>query len=247
MRFTKMEGLGNDFVVVENMPSGPDQIKAWCDRRHGIGADGVLAVGPEPSMHYWNADGSPAELCGNGLRCVARYVVDRNQRKEGDWFSIATPVGPRQALVEGDVVTVEIGPVKLGDSIHVDGAAYRRASLGNPHAVRIVDDPDSVDVFQVGRVVAADPAFPEGANVEFVAVTSPRRIRMRVWERGVGETLACGTGMVAAAAVAAGVDGETVEVDVPGGRAQVTFRDGSGYLTGPARTVFAGEIESAMT
>ena len=244
MRFTKMEGLGNDFVVVEEPPSGPSQVRTWCDHRRGIGADGVLAVDSKPSMEYWNADGSPAEMCGNGLRCVARYSVDRGWSEEGSWFSIMTPVGPRQALVEGDVITVEIGPVSLGESIEVDGALYRRASLGNPHAVRVVDDPETVEVALVGRAVAAAPAFPDGANVEFVALSSPGRIRMRVWERGVGETLACGTGMVAAAAVAAGTDGDPVEVEVPGGRARVTFRQGSGYLTGPAGTVFSGEIES---
>lgn len=243
MRFTKMEGLGNDFVVVEDAPAGPDQVRAWCDRRHGIGADGVLFVGPEPSMQYWNADGSPAEMCGNGLRCVARYAVDHGWSREGEWFSVSTPVGSRRALVDGELVTVEIGPVKLGDAIQIDGAEYRRASLGNPHAVRIVADPDSLDVTEVGPLVAGAPAFPEGANVEFVALTSAGRIRMRVWERGVGETLACGTGMVAAAAVAAGTDGGAVDVEVPGGRAQVTFRHGTGYLTGPARTVFTGELE----
>lgn len=237
-----MEGLGNDFVVVEAPPGGPDQVRAWCDRRRGIGADGVLAVGPEPSMEYWNADGTSAEMCGNGLRCVARYAVDNGWCGEGEWFTIATLVGPRRALVQPEAVTVEIGPVTLGDSIDVDGAVYRRASLGNPHAVRIVDDPHTVDVALVGRTVAAAPAFPEGANVEFVAITSPGHIRMRVWERGVGETLACGTGMVAAAAVVAGTPAGAIEVEVPGGRAEVTFDQGSGYLTGPANTVFTGEI-----
>ncbi len=239
-----MEGLGNDFVVVEGRPSGPDQVKAWCDRRHGIGADGVLTVGPEPSMLYWNADGTPAEMCGNGLRCVARYAVDRGWCKAGEWFSISTPVGSRWALVDGDVVTVEIGPVQLGDPIEIEGVEYRRASLGNPHAVRVVEDPDSIDVAQVGPVVAGAPGFPDGANVEFVALTSPGHIRMRVWERGVGETLACGTGMVAAAAVVSGAHEDAVQVDVPGGRAEVTFRDGSAYLSGPAKTVFTGEIDS---
>lgn len=243
MRFAKMEGLGNDFVVVEEVPAGPAQVRAWCDRRHGIGADGVLAIGPEPSMLYWNADGSRAEMCGNGLRCVARYAVDRHWCEAGEWFSISTPAGSRRALVDGEMVTVEIGPVELGGPVEIEGVEYRRASLGNPHAVRIVEDPDSMDVTQVGPVVAAAPVFPDGANVEFVALTSPGHIRMRVWERGVGETLACGTGMVAAAAVVSGAQEGVVQVDVPGGRAQVTFRDGSAYLSGPANTVFTGDID----
>ncbi len=240
MRFIKMEGLGNDFVVLEGVEPDPDLIRILCDRRRGVGADGVLVVGRGPEMRYWNADGSAAEMCGNGLRCVARHAVDAGWATQGEWITIGTAVGPRRALVADDMVTVEIGAVEMGDTLVIGGRTYRRASIGNPHAVAFVDDPDAVDVEAEGSTVSNDPGFPAGANVEFVSNDGPGRIRLRVWERGVGETLACGSGMVVAAAVAAGNDGP-IEVSVRGGTARVYFEEGSGYLVGPARRVFDGE------
>ena len=241
MSFRKMHGLGNDFVVVEAVSPTPEQISAWCDRRRGIGADGVLLVDPTPTMTYWNADGSLAEMCGNGLRCVARYAVDRGWAPEYAWFEVKTAVGSRRARVEGEQVTVEVGPVELGEMVSVNGREYRRASVGNPHAVTLVDDPETVDVTAVGSAVSADETFPAGANVEFVKIEGTGQIRLRVWERGVGETLACGSGMVVAAAVAAvHAQSEEVSVTVPGGRATVFFENGSAYLVGPAITTFEG-------
>lgn len=241
-KFTKMHGLGNDFVVIEGEVPDTAQIKSWCDRRRGIGADGVLLVGPAPSMHYWNADGSEAEMCGNGFRCVARYATERGWAPVNEWFTVETPVGPRQALVEDDVVTVELGRVELGEVNTIDGCDYQSATIGNPHAVRLVDAPEQIDVAAVGSRIAANPVYPHGSNVEFVAVEAPDRVRMRVWERGVGETDACGTGMVVAAAVAAGMDRSApVTVKVPGGEARVFFRDGISYLQGPAVTAFTGQ------
>lgn len=187
MKFTKMEALGNDFVVTEGIDPDPDLVQRLCDRRRGIGADGLLVVDDFPTMRYWNADGSAAQMCGNGLRCVALYAVMRGWEKEKEWFSIVTPVE------------------------------------------------------EEGPLVASDPAFPEGTNVEFVAVENERRIRMRVWERGVGETLACGSGMVAATAVAVGQRTEPVTVVVPGGVGQVFFDQGDAFLVGPAVAVFWGE------
>ena len=241
MKFTKMEGLGNDFVVVEAEDVSPDAVRAWCDRRRGIGADGVLAIDADPAMRYWNADGSQAEMCGNGLRCVARYAVDHGWAPAGEWFPVATPVGPRRVKVDRDVIVAEIGRVVTGGMLSIEGIDFHRASIGNPHAVALVDDPGEIDVAGLGERVNRDPAFPEGANVEFAALDGADGLRLRVWERGVGETLACGSGIVVAAAVLGGHPDGPIRVTVPGGEARVHFEDGSGYLTGPAETVFTGE------
>lgn len=241
MRFTKMQGLGNDFVVIEGPDPDIELIIALCDRRFGVGGDGVLAVDASPRMRYWNADGSPAEMCGNGLRCVARYAVNRGWESPNEWFSIATPVGSRRARVSDAEVTVEIGPVALGETVVVADREARLVDVGNPHAVITVDDPDGVDVDTVGYRIGTDSQFPRGTNVEFVNDLGDGSVRMRVWERGVGETLACGSGMVAAAFAAAQLDDQPVVVHMPGGSATVSLIAGSAYLTGPAETVYRGD------
>jgi diaminopimelate epimerase len=240
VRFTKMEGLGNDFIVLEGPDPTARDVERWCSRTTGIGADGVLAIDEQPSMRYWNADGSTAEMCGNGLRCVARRAVDRGWAEEGEWFSIGTPVGPRGARVEGAVVTVEIGRVVIGEQIELGGRSYRLASVGNPHAVTLVHDLDEVDIDTEGPSVETHELFPRATNVEFLSVAGEKSLRLRVWERGVGETLACGTGMVAAAAVAMGTEAGEIRVDVLGGSGRVYFEEGVGYLSGPATTVYEG-------
>lgn len=244
MRFTKMHGLENDFVVVdEPFSAGSELIAALCHRRTGVGADGVLAVGRRAgnvTMRYWNADGSPAEMCGNGLRCVARYALERGFAS-AQAMVIETPVGERRAVVGLDLVEVELGPVDLGDTVEVDGREYRTASVGNPHAVTVVADPDGIDVAGIGRRVEADRRFPDGTNVEFMAFEGPGSIRLRVWERGVGETRACGTGMAAAAMVASRETGvDEISVAVPGGTGRIRFSDGAAWLSGPAEFVFTG-------
>ncbi len=245
MRFVKMHGLGNDFIVVgEPIDLDAEEVSALCDRRFGIGADGLLAVGRRPhgvTMRYWNADGTPAEMCGNGLRCVARYAVDEGL-VDGPEFVVETPVGERSAVID-DNVTVEMGPVTVHATSEIaDGVRLRRVWVGNPHAVIEVDEPSEFPVAEVGSRLQRDPLFPDGVNVEFVARSGPGVVRMRVWERGVGETLACGTGMVAAAAVERERSGHTsVEVAVPGGAGVVAFDGDSATLTGPAVTVFRGD------
>ncbi|MGH8870548.1 MAG: diaminopimelate epimerase [Acidimicrobiia bacterium] len=242
--FTKMQGLGNDFVVLEG-PDKPavDDVIQLCDRRFGVGADGVLVVSPGAPvvMDYWNADGSAAEMCGNGLRCVARYVYDRGW-VDGAEFEVDTPVGVRMVRVGEDLVEAEIGPTLIEGEETIEGQVYRLVDTGNPHAVRVVDDPASIDLTRVGPVVAREAGFDAGCNVEIVSVRGDE-VTMRVWERGVGETLACGTGMVAAAAVALdGADG-TVRVNVPGGVGQVEIKDKVAWLTGPAGYVFTGVFD----
>jgi len=238
-----MQGLGNDFVVLE----GPtvlsaDEVIEICDRRFGIGADGVLVVTRDDSlrMDYWNADGSAAEMCGNGLRCVARYAYDRGWAVDRN-FSIRTPVGERGVRVLEDGVEAELGRPKLEGKRTIDGSDYELVDMGNPHAVAMVADPDEVDVAGIGS--ALQPQFGSGSNVEF-AVIDRDRVRMRVWERGVGETLACGTGIAAVAAVAHEIHhlGSPITVVVPGGVATVEFRDGVAWLQGPVDYTFRGSV-----
>lgn len=240
-QFTKMQGLGNDFVVLEGpVQLTSEEINRLCDRRFGIGADGVLAVtrGDPIRMEYWNADGSPAEMCGNGLRCVARYAYDKGWAVDRN-FSIQTPVGVRGVRVLEGRLEAELGRPKLEGSRTIDGVAYEMVDMGNPHAVTFVDDPDDADVAGTGSGLQSE--FPDGANVEFAA-RNASGVDMRVWERGVGETLACGTGMAAVAAVAAERFGlaSPIEVSVPGGQASIDFRDGVAWIIGPAEYSFKG-------
>lgn len=249
MEFVKMEGLGNDFVVVEG-PLSPsrEEIARWCDRRRGIGADGVLVVTPGDdrtvAMDYWNADGSPAEMCGNGLRCVARFAVDEGF-VSGEVFTVVTAEGSRRVEVGEAVVRVELGPVDTeGDTKVVAGYDLASVSVGNPHAVAFVDDCHSVPVETVGPVVEGDSLYPERTNVEFATVVSRDRITLRVWERGVGETLACGTGAAAAVAegLRRGVIAPVVTVQLPGGELEVEIDVGTAWITGPATAVFRGRL-----
>jgi diaminopimelate epimerase len=247
MKFLKMEGLGNDFVVLEGPRDvSPAQVEAWCDRRRGIGADGVLVATPlgdnRVQMDYWNSDGSPAEMCGNGLRCVARLAYDR-EWVDGEAFTVVTAVGEREARV-GTQVTVQLGrPDAFGDPVELSGRTARPVAVGNPHAVLFVDDPGSAPVEELGPRLGTDPHFPNGANIEFATVRADDLIELRVWERGVGETLACGSGAAAAVAVAhrLGRVGPTTTVRLPGGDLTVSLDDRGAWLTGPATYVFEGE------
>lgn len=241
-----MQGLGNDFVVIEGPTSlTTDEIVELCDRRFGVGGDGVLVVtrGDPARMEYWNADGSPAEMCGNGLRCIARYVYDRGWAPDRN-FVVATPIGERGVRVlDQDHVEVELGPTRVTGHTDFDGERLHLIDVGNPHAVLIVDDPSTVDVADLGARIGRDARFPNGTNVEFVTVRDGE-VTMRVWERGIGETAACGTGMVAAGFVATKTDklDGSIPVNVPGGRGYVEFRGGVGWLRGPAEYSFRGSV-----
>ena len=244
MRFWKMEGLGNDFVVVTGPCSlSTPQIAALCDRRRGIGADGLLVIsGSEEriTMTYFNADGSAAEMCGNGLRCVARLATDLGM-VAGPQFVVETPVGPRRVRVSGGEVTAELGPATLGERRRIGDRSFQLVSVGNPHAVTWVNDLERVPLETTAEALQEE--FEDGVNVEMAVVESPRRVSMRVWERGGGETAACGTGAVAAAAagLAQGLTGNEVEVRLTGGPAQVRLEKGTSWITGPVRLVYRGE------
>ncbi len=253
MEFVKMEGLGNDFVVVDGpIEVGPDEVRRWCDRRRGIGADGVLEVTSLETdrvrMRYWNADGGAAEMCGNGLRCVALLAHLRGWVDQPD-FIVTTAVGDRPVHVGDDgTVRALLGRATTGDDapIRVHGLDLHRVDVGNPHAVTIVDDPQTAPVTELGPRIEVDGYFPEGTNVEFAAVTGPDRIALRVWERGVGETQACGTGAAATAFVGnrLGLTGRRATVDLLGGPLVVDIEpDGDVWIEGPARVAFTGSID----
>jgi len=247
MDFVKMEGLGNDFVVIAG-PYTPttNEIAEWCDRRHGVGADGVLVVTPlddsTVGMDYWNADGSPAEMCGNGLRCVARYAVSYGL-VDGPDFVVETAVGPRRVEVREGTVRAQLGVVnEAGNTVDLAGYRLDPMSVGNPHAVAFVDDCYAVPLAAAGPLIEGDPAFPERTNVEFATVAGAGRILLRVWERGVGETLACGSGAAAtvAAAYRRGLSGPRATVVLPGGSLDVEMIGDEAWIEGPAVEVFSG-------
>lgn len=241
--FVKMQGLGNDFVVLEGpMSLVTEEIREVCDRRFGIGADGVLVItkGDPIRMEYWNADGGTAEMCGNGLRCIARYAYDKGWAPDRN-FGVQTPIGVRGVRVLADRIEAEMGRPSLGGARTIGGHEYEMVDMGNPHAVRFVDDVAGIDVVDIGGSIQTE--FPGGANVEFAAVDDGGA-EMRVFERGVGETLACGTGIAAVAAVAIerlGLE-SPVTVRARGGRASVDLRDGVAWLVGPADYSFMGSV-----
>lgn len=272
LKFTKMHGLGNDFVVFDainqRVALSEEQIRHIAHRRFGIGCDQVLLVEPPrlpgTEFHYriFNADGSEVEQCGNGARCFARFVREQGLT-QNDVIDVGTAAGPIRLFIEGEQVRVNMGAPVLeperipfvadrrqpGYRIEVEGQRLEigAVSMGNPHAVLRVDDVASAPVRRLGPLLESHPRFPERVNVGFMAVRAPDEIDLRVYERGAGETLACGTG--ACAAVVAGrlqgLLGETVTVHLRGGDLVVSWKGGSEpvWMTGPATTVFEGAIE----
>jgi diaminopimelate epimerase len=249
MRFVKMEGLANDFVVLEGEATEvtPRLVQELCDRRRGIGADGLLLthrVDGGASMRYWNADGAAAEMCGNGLRCIAWLAHLRGWA--GSELTVSTAIGPRTAwVIAPELVKVELGTTQLLGPCRAAGIEFHRVSVGNPHAVTFVEDPDAQPVEIIGPLLQKEGQFREGTNVEFAGVADARHIRLRVWERGVGETLACGTGAAATAAVAhnLGLTERVVQVALPGGNLDVEIDESRlAWITGPARLVYEGNL-----
>jgi diaminopimelate epimerase len=243
VKFTKMHGCGNDFIVVDGpMAIDPARARALCDRRTGVGADGILVIG-EPRERRWplaihNADGSIADACGNGSRCVARYLLERHG---GDSLELDTASGVIRAWRDPEGFAIELPAPQLGVSLRVDGHEARAVRVGNPNVMVFVDDPARVDLV---ALASASTAVAGPANVGALAPRGPDEIALRVHERGVGETLACGTGSCAAvaAAIARGdVTSDTVRVRLPGGTLVVRPRGDRYELAGPAEYVFSGE------
>lgn len=270
-----MHGAGNDFVVLDRrgdpQPLSPALCRAMADRHAGVGCDQVLTVEPAAregavaSYRIWNADGSPSRQCGNGARCVAAWLV-RDGAVNGASFALDSPAGRHAVEALGDgLFRIEMGvprfapdavPLRGFDAerdayeLDLDGEALRfgAVSMGNPHAVVEVDDVDAAPVATLAPRLQAHAAFPESANIGFAQVLDRGRIRLRVYERGVGETLACGSGACAAAAVLMrrGRIGREVVVSLPGGELGIAWPADTAQLamTGPTAFVFEGEWPS---
>lgn len=265
LHFTKMNGAGNDFVMLDNrdgsLALSDHQIARLCDRHRGVGSDGLLLVEkPEAKadfrMRYYNADGREAEMCGNGARCFARFVDKLASVKDGK-VAFETPAGVISATLRGDQVSLGMSqPGPFADGVELDAAGEKLAvysiNTGVPHAVVLVDDLDGTDVHKIGAALRHHHHFqPRGTNVNFVHQLGPQDLAIRTYERGVeAETLACGTGVVASALTIAALTGaeSPIRVRVKGGDTLTVdfLRSGQGFshvvLTGPAVFVFEGDI-----
>jgi len=270
--FLKMNGLGNDFVVVEARAApfapGPEEVRAIADRAHGVGCDQLIAIEPssraEAFVRFWNADGGEIAACGNGARCVAWLLMQASGRDEA---LLETSAGLLSASGrEGGLVTVDLGEPGLGwrdiplaeamdtrgielqvgpidaPVLHTPGCV----SMGNPHVVFFVEDVASAPVAEVGPLIENHPLFPERTNVGFAEVKARDRIGLRVWERGVGETRACGTGACAALVAASrrNLTGRSATIELLGGSLHVEWRESDGHvlMTGPTAVEFKGTL-----
>jgi diaminopimelate epimerase len=257
MRFTKMHGVGNDFIVFgPEEVAGldlPDLARRACDRHFGVGADGILVPAnsevADLKMVYLNSDGSPSEMCGNGIRCLARYARDRGLI-EGEALTVETGIGVKKVVLLGDDSSrVDMSPPRFSSEVELHGFVFLRVSMGNPHAVAFLESEEEVgalDLTEVGPPVENDSLFPERTNVEFVHVRGEHEVRMRIWERGAGETLASGSGScgAAVAAIRRGFVRSPVRVALDGGVVEIEWAgDGEPvYMTGPAEYVCEGDL-----
>lgn len=279
MKFTKMHGLGNDYVYVntfeEHVVDPPALARVISNRHTGVGSDGLILIGPSRTgdvrMEMYNADGSRAEMCGNGIRCVARYAVERGLAP-GPHVRIETDAGVKSAWCEGHGVQAErvridmgrpaMDPTSVGyqpvdprdrlperlidHSLPFDGERYALTcvSVGNPHAVIFVEHLHRVDLVQLGPLIEHAPWFPRRINVHFVRVDAADRVTVRTWERGSGATRACGTGAcaVCVAGAATGRTDRRITATLPGGNLEIEWADDDHvYMTGPAVEVFSGD------
>lgn len=274
MDFVKMHGLGNDFVFIEDK-TGQDKdytvlARAMCNRHTGIGADGLIVIVDsrvaDVRMRIINSDGSEAEMCGNGIRCFAKYVYDSGiiEKKQ---FTVETPAGIMEPEItvgadnKAELITINMGrpsfnrseiPMEgtdgrvLNEDLVVDGENWKITSLlmGVPHTVTYVDDVDSVDIEKIGPLFEKHEAFPKHTNINFAQQMDDRTVKVRTWERGAGATLACGTGScsVAVASFLNGRTGREVDIQLPLGTLHIEYReeDGNVYMTGPAAVSFTG-------
>lgn len=272
IKFTKMQGLGNDYVYIDaihqNIENRTYLAQFVSNRNFGVGSDGLILVEKSDiadfKMTMFNSDGSQAEMCGNGIRCVAKFVYDKGLTDKTN-LKIETLAGIKILLLnvkDGKVETVRVDmgepilePTKIpvmATTNHVKIEAYDKkidftcVSMGNPHAVTIVDDVKNFDVKKYGKDIEVNKIFPQKANIEFAEIVDRNTIKMRVWERGTGETLACGTGSCATAVACAlnGVTDRNVVIELLGGNLEIEWNENDNhvYMTGPAVTVFEGEL-----
>ncbi|MEM2953487.1 MAG: diaminopimelate epimerase [Candidatus Bathyarchaeia archaeon] len=273
LKFWKMHGLGNDYIVIDNTDNKlqhhnlGELAKVLCKRGFSVGADGLILACTskvaEVKMRIFNPDGSEAEMCGNGIRCLAKFCYE-NAIVEKETFTVETLAGIKHvwlSTANGEVGSVKVdmeepsfdrkaipmlGEGKcINEELNVDGEIFKVTclSMGNPHCVIFVDDLASVPLEKVGPKIEHHEKFPKRVNVEFVQVLSPKEIRVRVWERGVGETTACGTGACASvtAGYILGKTGKRVKVNLLGGSLEIHY-NGRIFMEGPAVKVFAGEL-----
>lgn len=281
MKFTKMHGCGNDYIYVdgrnEHVPQEkkPELVRKLSDRHFGIGGDGVIFINPSGEadfeMEMFNADGSRGEMCGNGIRCVAKFVYDKGltdktaldiisagevkhillQTEGGIVVSARVDMGQPE-LTARKIPVLAAGEQVIDEEILVQGKTWRMTcvSMGNPHAVVFAENVKDLPLEETGPYFEQHERFPKRINTEFVRVIDRKTIEMRVWERGAGETLACGTGCCAAvtACVLNGLTDRAVTVQVPGGAILIEWEESTGhiYMTGPAVTVFEGEIDAGI-
>jgi diaminopimelate epimerase len=270
MEFSKVHGCGNDFVLIEDLDDVHELssalVRAMCARHHGVGADGVLRLAPprdagsDVFMDYRNADGGVAEMCGNGVRCVAMYMLDRGLLA-GDTVRVGSRAGVKKVYVTqrdhaGRVIETRVdmgAPRPTGEMTlrvpalaapHIEEVTATTLSMGNPHAVLVVDDVTKAPVTEWGPYIERDVGFPDGTNVEFIEISSPTVVRGRIWERGVGETMASGTGASAMAVAAhlVGRAGRQVDVELPGGTLHIDWTDDTLWVRGPAVEVYSGRF-----
>jgi diaminopimelate epimerase len=281
LHFSKYQGLGNDFLMVDGrraqptdpaLQLSPERVRRLCDRRFGVGADGVIVALPpqgdgELRMRIFNADGSEPEMCGNGIRCLARFLADSDGDEAGRQWQVETLAGrivPElmadrtirvnmgAPLLEPGAVPTTLAPGPAGlpqGTLSVAGTCFdvAAAGMGNPHVVIPVEAVETIDLERFGAALEVDPAFPARTNVHFVQVLNPAHLVMRVWERGAGPTLACGTGACATLVVCQrlGLCGSEARVDLPGGPLTIAWDGESSapvWMSGPAEAVFDGLI-----
>ena len=275
LRFTKMHGCGNDYIYIncfEEQVEDPAALAVRLSDRHkGIGGDGVILICPsevaDAKMRMFNLDGSEGKMCGNGIRCVAKYVFDhriahkeelrietlsgiktcRVHAENGQAVSITVDMGDA-ILTPGEIPVALPGERVVGQNVEVAGGIYEITcvSMGNPHCVIFGEDPDGLDLPEIGPRFEHDPLFPQGVNTEFIQVLDSRTLKMRVWERGSGETMACGTGACASAvaAILCGrcKEGEDIVVKLRGGDLTIRVEGSRVWMTGEAVTVFEGTV-----
>ena len=274
MKFQKMHGLGNDFILMDEIDPSKYDLAALaiklCDRHQGIGADGIILILPseitDVKMRIINSDGSEADMCGNGIRCFAKYVYD-NHINTATSFTIETGAGimiPELIIEDGKVLFVKVNmgaphlersaiPMTgaagnvINESINIEGRDYKITSMlmGVPHTIVFVNHFDESKILSIGRLIEKHPSFPQGTNVNFVEVLNNHEINVRTWERGAGRTLACGTGSCASAVAASlnGLTGKEVTVHLALGDLLIEWIDGTVYMTGSANHVFEGIVE----
>ena len=274
MKFTKMHGIGNDYIYVncfEEKIADPSRLSLVMSKQHfGVGSDGLILIGPSDtadfSMRIFNSDGSEADMCGNGIRCLGKYVYERGLTDKTE-LTVSTMGGlkklwmtveaGRVSRMKADMGEPSVEPSRIpvmleGEKViayplQVFGKEWpiTCVNMGNPHAVIFVNDPDTIDLPTVGGMIEHHPLFPRRTNVEFVRVIRRDMLQMRVWERGAGETLACGTGACAAlvAAVLNGLADREAQIKLAGGNLQLSWDEGDNhvYQSGPATFVFDGE------